>query len=156
MPKPKPKPKPRKWKVINKASRDQREELSDISSEVESFATTCEPMELNLYVLVDARTKARFCECHLKASTIIKLATVDVPLDPEDQAEYRANREVVEDHVAYEKMKEDAKEGRTFSNIVAEFTTDWDEERPIKIIGGQHRYHAIQRRSLQRWTSCTA
>ena len=71
-------------------------------------------------------------------------ATIDVPLDPEEQAEYRANREIVEDHAAYEKMKEDAIARRTFSNLVAEFTLSFDEEHPLKIIGGQHRFSAIQ------------
>jgi len=41
------------------------------------------------------------------------------------------------------RVKDDAKHGRTFSNIVAEFTRDFDPDRPIKIIGGQHRFQAI-------------
>ena len=44
----------------------------------------------------------------------------DVPLDPEDQPEFRANREIVTSHYAFEKMQRDAKEHRSFSNIVAE------------------------------------
>lgn len=72
------------------------------------------------------------------------LATIDVPLDPEEQPDYRANREIVEDHVAYEKMKADAQERRTFSNLVAEFTRSFDADHPLKIIGGQHRFNAIQ------------
>ena len=41
-------------------------------------------------------------------------------------------------------MKEDAGKRRTFSNIVAEFITEYDPEHPLKIIGGQHRYEAIK------------
>jgi hypothetical protein len=41
-------------------------------------------------------------------------------------------------------MKEDAKHGRTFSNLVAEYNLDFDEEKPLKIIGGQHRFIAIK------------
>lgn len=33
-------------------------------------------------------------------------------------------------------MKEDALERRTFSNIVAEFSTDLDPDHPLKVIGG--------------------
>jgi hypothetical protein len=74
----------------------------------------------------------------------VPLSTVDVPLDPEDQPEYRANREIVTSHYAFEKMQQDAKEQRSFSNLVAEFTTDYDPDHPLKIIGGQHRYLAIK------------
>jgi len=94
--------------------------------------------------MVDAKNGARYCECHLAAKTIVRLGTIDVPLDPEEQGEYRANRDIVEDHVAYEKMQEDAMERRTFSNIVAEFSSDFDAEHPLKIIGGQHRFNAIK------------
>jgi len=116
-----------------------------IPEAIEAFAETCEPLETDpLYVLTDARTSARYCECHVRASTIVHLATIDVPLDPEEQAEYRANREIVEGHVAYERMKSDAVQRRSFSNIVAEFDRDHDPDRPLKIIGGQHRFNAIE------------
>jgi hypothetical protein len=41
-------------------------------------------------------------------------------------------------------VQSDAKERRTFSNIVAEFTSSFDADRPLKIIGGQHRFKAIK------------
>ena len=41
-------------------------------------------------------------------------------------------------------MKEDAKGRRSFSNIVTEYTTEFDEDHPLKVIGGQHRYEAIK------------
>jgi len=94
--------------------------------------------------MVDAKNGARYCECHLTAETIVTLGTIDVPPDPEEQGEYRANRDIVEDHVAYEKMKEDAMERRTFSNIVAEFSTEFDTDHPLKVIGGQHRFNALK------------
>src|ERR1019366_6330128 len=40
-------------------------------------------------------------------------------------------------------MKEDAQQGRVFSNLVAEFDTSYDAAHPLKIIGGQHRFQAI-------------
>jgi hypothetical protein len=117
--------------------------VSDINAIVRQFIEECEPAEQPLHVFVDARTLAQYCECHLRAETILSLGTIDVPLDPEEQPEYRANRQVVEDHVAYEQMKDDARAHRTFSNIVAEFTTGFDPKHPLKIIGGQHRFNAI-------------
>lgn len=87
---------------------------------------------------------AVYSECHVKADKLVALSTTDVPLDPEDQPEYRANRDIVADHSAFFAMKEDAKAGRSFSNIVTEFTVEFDEEHPLKIIGGQHRFEAIK------------
>jgi hypothetical protein len=118
--------------------------LPDVNDLVDEFVSICSPVEgAKLLVFVDVKTRARYCECHLQAKAIIELGTIDVPLDPDEQPDYRANREVVEDHVAYEKMKEDAKSRRTFSNIVAEFTTSFESDHPLKIIGGQHRFNAI-------------
>ncbi len=112
------------------------------------FAQEFQPFEWSsrtklLSVLVDRKSDARFCECHIKASKLIPMGTTDVPLDPE-QPEYRANRELVANHAAFAQMKEDALGGRTFSNIVAEYSKEADPEHPLKIIGGQHRFEAIK------------
>lgn len=113
---------------------------------LDEFVREFQPLEGpdKLFVLIDARTKANYCECHIRASKMVPLSTIDVPLDPEEQAEYRANREIVADHVAFERMKEDALAGRSFSNIVAEHNKTFDASHPLKIIGGQHRYEAIK------------
>ena len=110
------------------------------------FAKELGPLERpeQLIFLIDKKTGAAFCECHIRGSTLIELATPDVPLDPEEQSEYRANREIVEASYAFSRMKEDAKDGRVFSNIVAEYTREYDSSFPIKIIGGQHRFAAIK------------
>lgn len=113
---------------------------------VEAFWQALQPLEANdvFHVFVDLRTQARYCECHIAASKLVPLSTTDVPLDPEEQPEYRANREIVTSHIAFERMKEDAKKQRSFSNIVCEFTSEYDPDHPLKIIGGQHRYLAIK------------
>ncbi|MBD3665969.1 hypothetical protein H9Q16_18685 [Sulfitobacter sp. TSTF-M16] len=110
--------------------------------DIEKFVELFDPLEReNLTLLRDHRTGAVFIECHILASKITSLGTTDVPLDAEASAEYRANRDVVADHAAFEQMRSDAVEGRRFSNIVAEFDGEADE--PLKIIGGQHRFEAI-------------
>ena len=115
------------------------------SAAFDAFLLAFEPLEApHVKLLTDHRTGARYCECHVKAEKLIGLGTTDVPLDPEEQAEYRANRELVEDAPAYERMVSDAHDRRTFSNIVAEYTTDFGEATPLKIIGGQHRFQAIK------------
>lgn len=116
------------------------------NSTFELFTKTFTPLEPSngLLLLTDYRTGACYCECHIKASKLISLGTTDVPLDPEDQADYRANRELVENAPAYARMIEDAKARRSFSNIVAEYTLEFDSDHPLKIIGGQHRFEAIK------------
>lgn len=113
---------------------------------IRDFVSAFEPSESAdvLHLFVDARTQALYCECHIKASKLITLSTTDVPLDPEEQPDYRANREVVADHAAFSSMKEDALQRRSFSNIVTEFTREFDETVPLKIIGGQHRFESIR------------
>jgi hypothetical protein len=118
--------------------------VPEVDEMVNEFVEQCSPVEAeSMHVYVDARTNARYCECHLRAKKLIALGTIDAALDPDEQPDYRANREIVEDHVAFEQMKEDARARRTFSNIVAEFTTAFNPDRPLKIIGGQHRFQAI-------------
>lgn len=115
----------------------------EIKKSIEEFCDKFSPVEETLCIFEDLRTKALYCECHIYAENIISLGTIDSPLDSENQSEYRANRDVVEDNTAFLQMKEDAKQKRSFSNIVAEYITTFDEEHPLKIIGGQHRFIAI-------------
>jgi hypothetical protein len=118
----------------------------NIAELLKQFVAECHPLEGHdkLQLLSDARTGARYCECHIKGSVFIALGTTDVPLDPDEQPEYRANREIEESSVAFQKMKDDAKQQRSFSNIVAEWKKDSDSNAPLKVIGGQHRFEAIR------------
>jgi len=118
-------------------------EIDDFAEDIASFVGLFDPLEkASLTLLKDHRSQAVFIECHILASKITGIGTTDVSLDAEASAEYRANRDVVADHAAFEQMRNDASEGRRFSNIVAEFV-DGDEP-PLKIIGGQHRFEAIR------------
>jgi hypothetical protein len=135
-----------KTKIIDHAELASDPKFKDeATSLIENFGLECLPLENNhLPVLRDLRTGAIYVECHILASKLVQLGTIDVPLDPDEQPEYRANREIVEDHVAFEQMKEDALLSRTFSNIVCEYNRSFDSAHPIKIIGGQHRFSAVR------------
>ncbi|WP_155635117.1 hypothetical protein [Burkholderia cepacia] len=132
-------------KILDHTGLPEGDVIKAIRELVEDFCSAAEPLErAHLPLLQDRRTGATYIECHIQASKLISLGTVDVPLDPEEQPEYRANRDIVEDHVAFEQMKEDAAQRRTFSNLVCEFSRVYDEDRPVKIVGGQHRFTAIK------------
>lgn len=119
------------------------EKLEALSVEdiVEKFCSQLNPLEKPIHLFQDKRNGAFFTECHVRASTLVKFTTPDTPLEPEGSSEYRANRDLVEDHVAFSQMMLDALGGRTFSNIVCEFIADGSQ--PLKIVGGQHRFSAI-------------
>jgi hypothetical protein len=141
---------PHVWSLGKKGGRmtakDTHFDSEEIQKLMAEFAKYCEPLETGdkLLGFADAKTGAHYCECHLKGSAIVSQGTVDVPLDPDEQPEYRANRQIVLNDSAFQAMRGDAKEKRSFSNIVAEWTTEFDDEHPLKIIGGQHRFEAIR------------
>ena len=116
----------------------------EVLSAIEEFVDACRPIEQSLVVLRDNRTEAVYIEAHILGSALCTLGTIDVPLDPDEQGEYRANRDLREDHVAFERMKDDAADGRSFSNIVCEYSTGINPDYPLGIIGGQHRFDAVR------------
>lgn len=117
-------------------------DLTELQEAVLDFCQQFDPLERSgIFVLTDALTGAAFTECHVRAEAIIANGTTDVPLDPDESPEYRANRDVVTSHAAFERMQEDAIGGRKFSNIVCEFSPQ--KAKPLEVIGGQHRFEAI-------------
>jgi formylmethanofuran dehydrogenase subunit B len=117
----------------------------DIRPLVIAFHEAMAPMETlaELKILKDNRTGARYCECHVLATKLLELANIDAALNPETQPGYRLNREIVGNQAAFLQMQHDALNGRSFSNIVAEYRSP-DIPRPLEILGGQYRYKAIE------------
>jgi hypothetical protein len=132
-------------KIISGGPRLNEATLKILEEQLNNFNDLFEPLEKGEeYLLVDKRTKAIYFECHVQARKLIELSTIDVPLDPDFQTEYRANRDIIEDHNAYLTMKQAALANRSFSNIIGEYNVKFNKEFPFKIIGGQHRYNAIK------------
>ena len=133
------------YEIIVSIPEDLEIDQEAINDEIASFIDSYHPLEIPiLHLMMDARTQATCIECHIRGNELIAGSTIDVPIDPENQPDYRANRDVVEDHAAFSRMKKDALERRGFSNLVAEYTESYDPEYPLKIIGGQHRYIAVK------------
>ena len=89
-----------KTNIIDHTGSAESKHKTEILELLLDFATASDPLERpHLCLLRDMRTGAAYVECHIRANKVNELGTVDVPLDPEEQAEYRANRELVEDHV---------------------------------------------------------
>lgn len=119
------------------------EDTSKLEATVQEFVGLLDPVESNQILLFrDDCTGAIYTECHIAADTLLAHSTDDVPLDSDASSEYRANRQLVDDHAAFQQMRSDAAKGRSFSNFVCEFVSG--DDRPLKIIGGQHRYNAVK------------
>lgn len=97
-----------------------------------------------LLILKDNKSEAYYCECHILAEDFLKLNDQDATIDPELQEEFRANRLLEPENPYFQQMIDDAKEGRQFSDIVIEYNTKYKENRPLKILGGQHRTEALK------------
>lgn len=120
-------------------------EQSLIEKNLNEFIKLFDPIEgEEILIFVDNCTGAPYFESHIQAEKLLSNSTIDVPLDPDNQGEYRANRDIVDDHSAFLQMQDDAVKKRSFSNIVVEYSMEYDNKHPLKIIGGQHRYLAIK------------
>lgn len=119
------------------------DDTSELEAIVAQFVALLDPVEQDsLLLFKDACTDAIYTECHIPADTMLAHSTDDVALDPDASSDYRANRQLVDDHAAFKQMESDALKGRSFSNFVCEFIPS--EQKSLKIIGGQHRYNAVK------------
>ena len=118
---------------------------------VEAFLRKFAPYEnsLNAPVVVhyDKKSQAFYVTCHLDGKTLSKYCDLEATLDKSDDDDiiYKLNREITEDKAAYKQMEADAREGRSFEDIVIEFDTSYHPQKPLKVYGGQHRIRAISK-----------
>ena len=99
----------------------------------------------NLILYFDLKSSAYYLICHLQSQDLIKHTDLEatLELDNEDDVLYKLNREITEDQTAFIAMEEDAKEGRSFEDMVIEYDKSYRSSKPLKVYGGQHRIRAI-------------
>jgi hypothetical protein len=109
--------------AANREARDRMAIDEDIQEIVAAFHKEMQPLEslIELKILTDRCTGARYCECHVRAEKLLVSANIDAALNPDTQPEYRLNREIVGNQAAFLQMQDDALKGRSFSNIMAEY-----------------------------------
>ncbi len=93
----------------------------------------------------DQKSKTYYLICHLKSNDLVKYADLQATLDLDDEEDviYKLNREITEDESAFVSMQTDAKEGRSFEDMVIEYDKSYRNKKPLKVYGGQHRIKAI-------------
>jgi len=102
---------------------------------------------LPLNIFFDKKSKTYYTECHVLAEDFIKLSDPDIMIEdnPDWEDEQRANRELDKENYYFIQMVEDANLGRSFSDLIVEYYLEYKKEKPLKVLGGQHRDEAIKR-----------
>lgn len=92
----------------------------------------------------DGKDQGYYIRCSILAADAAPLLDLDARLNPGSPESYRANRDLRLQHKTYLRMREDAKLGREFSDIIVEFNPNYSPSKPLKVWGGQHRSRAIE------------
>lgn len=98
---------------------------------------------ISLVLMHDKKSAANYIICHIRAKKLAVLADLDAVLSPDDDEEYKLNRNIYLNESAYQSMKSDALLGRSFEDIVVEFDNSYHSNKPLKVFGGQHRITAL-------------
>ena len=123
----------------------------DTSEQINKFRNSIPTFErkhsLPLEIFFDKKSETYYTECHILAEDFIKLSDQDVMIEdnPELEDEQRANRELDKDNFYFLQMVEDAEMDRSFSDLIVEYYLGYKQDKPLKILGGQHRDEAIKR-----------
>lgn len=122
---------------------------SEVKKLMKDFLNTFSIYEIengsSLILNYDHKSKAFYLMCHLTSIDLINYSDLEATLDIDNEEDviYKLNREITEDQTAFKTMEDDAKEGRSFEDLVIEYDKTYRKEKPLKIYGGQHRVRAI-------------
>lgn len=119
----------------------------EVEKSVKIFLKDVDTLEKtkNIPVLIyqDGVKNSYYIRCTISGETISKIVSLDARLEPESGDTFRNNRELLLRHNTFLRMRADADKGREFNDIIAEYITSYEPERPLKVWGGQHRAKAI-------------
>jgi hypothetical protein len=106
----------------------------------------------NVPVLIyqDGVKKSYYIRCTVSGETMAKVISLDARLDPESEDAFRDNREILQTHNTFLRMRADAEKEREFNDIITEYITSYLPAKPLKVWGGQHRSRAIMDAFLQK------
>ncbi|MBI5021731.1 MAG: hypothetical protein HZB59_09855 [Ignavibacteriales bacterium] len=116
---------------------------------IKDFRTQIEILEVKnaqqIQLFQDGKNDAYYIDTHILSSVVGDFLDYAASLDPEEQEEIKANRNLQSIHKAFLRMQDDAKKGRQFNDIIVEFLpTGTKADKPLKIFGGQHRSKSIE------------
>lgn len=122
-------------------------ENEEVEETVQNFFNKVDSLEKasNSSILIhqDGVKKSYYVRCSISGETMSKLISLDARLDPQSTDTFRDNRELLLKHNTFIRMSLDAENEREFNDIIAEYTTSYLADKPLKVWGGQHRSRAI-------------
>jgi len=114
-----------------------------VSDFLEKIDTLEKLKKLPVSVFQDGVKKSYYIRCAISGKTMSNAISLDARLNPESGETFRDNREILQTHNTFLRMKADAENEREFNDLIAEYITSYLPEKPLKIWGGQHRSRAI-------------
>lgn len=100
-------------------------------------------LDMPVVIFQDGVNNSYYIKCEILASVALKIIDLNAKILAKNPESFRANRELMLGHTTYLKMKLDASKGREFNDIIVEYNLEYDEDKPLKVWGGQHRARAI-------------
>jgi hypothetical protein len=120
---------------------------TEVEKTVKEFLTENGAMEktrgMPVVIFQDGVKKSYYIRCTITGETMSKKVSLDARLNPQTGETFRDNREILMTHNTFLRMKADAQNEREFSDIIAEYNTSYEPQKPLKIWGGQHRSRAV-------------
>ena len=131
-------------KILFEKNAKKIKKIEELASKFfESISTLEKEYDIPIVIFQDGVNDSYYSKCHILASVASKIIDLDAKINTEDHESFRANRELMLSHTTYLKMKSDASKGREFNDIIVEYNIEYDEDKPLKVWGGQHRAYAI-------------
>ncbi len=96
-----------------------------------------------VFIYQDGVKKSYYIRCAISGEIMSEAISLDARLDPESDDTFRDNRELLLNHNTFLRMRVDAEKEREFNDIISEYITSYEPEKPLKVWGGQHRAKAI-------------
>jgi hypothetical protein len=129
----------------------------DVEKTVREFLKNIDTLEKSrrvpIVIFQDGVKKSYYIRCAITGKTMAGIISLDARLDPEGGETFRGNREILESHNTFRRMRADAENEREFNDIIAEYITSYLPKKPLKVWGGQHRSRAIIDAYLQKKVS---
>lgn len=122
---------------------DNREIAATVKKFLNEVDTAEKTANIPIVIHQDGVKNSYYIRCTISGETMSKVISLDARLDPGSEDTFRDNREILLNNNTFLRMRLDAENSREFNDIIAEYVTSYQPEKPLKIWGGQHRSRAI-------------
>jgi hypothetical protein len=139
--------------VFDKNAAKDKEVEKTVKEFLGSIATLEKAKSVPVIIFQDGVKKSYYIRCAVTGKTMADIISLDARLNPESGETFRGNREILETHNTFRRMRADAENEREFNDIIAEYNKSYLPKKPLKVWGGQHRSRAIIDAYLQKKVS---